>query len=73
MIEVINSVLNEIGDSVGKWLGQEINWMTLESITFEIATVCSNFDLSNSGYINFAIANDPGADITDAIEDCLAT
>jgi len=22
MIEVINSVLNEIGDSVGKWLGQ---------------------------------------------------
>ena len=36
MIEVINSVLNEIGDSVGKWLGQEINWMTLESITFVI-------------------------------------
>ena len=41
MIEVINSVLNEIGDSVGKWLGQEINWMTLESITFVIFVPCA--------------------------------
>ena len=67
MIEVINSVLNEIGDSVGKWLGQgstnrkvgprgprdtaggpwipglgkEINWMTLESLTFVIFVPCA--------------------------------
>ena len=32
-----------------------------------LALDCSNFDLSNSGYIIFAIAKDPGADITEAI------
>ena len=41
MIEIINSILNEIGVSVGKWLGQEINWMTLESLTFVIFVPCA--------------------------------
>ena len=41
MIEIINSILNEIGESIGKWLGTEINWMTLESLTFVIFVPCA--------------------------------